>query len=495
VTGKPPSGYSPTALEPDDQDAFRALAHRLLDDMLDDLALRRDRPLWKPIPDAVRALYHEASPRAATPLDALRTRFLTTVLPYATGNTHPGFMGWVHGGGTAIGMVAEMLAAGLNANLGGRDHMPVEVERQVLRWVREWFGMPADAGGVLVTGTSMANVIAVLVARQKALGPAVRRDGVAAAGKRLTAYAGDSAHACVAQAMEVAGLGSAALRRIPLDDAFRVDLRALARTIAADRVAGCAPFLIVGTAGTVDVGAIDDLHALADRAAKEGAWFHVDGAFGALAILSPAIAPRLAGIERADSIAFDFHKWGQVPYDAGCVLVRDGRLHQKTFATPAAYLRREARGLAGGAPWFCDFGPELSRGFRALKVWFTIKHFGTDRLGAVIAECCRLAVALGDRIDAEPDLERLAPIALNVVCFRHRAGDVVTREIAVALQEAGEVAPSTTTIDGRLALRAAIVNHRTAERDIAALVDQAVAAGRRLSGATGGSKPRGTAGT
>jgi aromatic-L-amino-acid decarboxylase len=479
VTGEPPSRYSPTALEPEDWGAFRALAHRLLDDMLDDLAHRRDRPLWQPIPDEVRALYREPSPRGPAPLEALRERFLSTILPYATGNTHPGFMGWVHGGGTALGMVAEMLAAGLNANLGGRDHMPVEVERQVLRWACEWFRFPVDAGGLLVTGTSMANLIAVLVARQRALGAGVRRDGVA--GHRLTAYAGASAHACVGQAMEISGLGSAALRRIPLDDAFRVDQRALAEAIAADRAAGCTPFLIVGTAGTVDVGAIDDLAALADRAAAEGAWFHVDGAFGALGILSPVIAPLLAGIERADSIAFDFHKWGQVPYDAGCVLVRDGRLHQETFAAPAAYLRREARGLAGGAPWLCDFGPDLSRGFRALKVWLTIKHFGTERLGAVMTEHCRLARELAVRVDAEPDLERLAPVALNVVCFRHRAGDEVTRAIAVMLQEAGDVAPSTTVIGGQLVLRAAIVNHRTAEHDVAALVAQAVTAGRRLT--------------
>lgn len=479
MTDRPPSTYSPAALEPEDWGAFRTIAHRLLDDMLDDLAHRRDRPLWQPIPDEVRALYREPSPRGTAPLGGLRERFLATILPYTAGNTHPGFMGWVHGGGTALGMVAEMLAAGLNANLGGRDHMPVEVERQVLRWAHEWFRFPTDAGGVLVTGASTANLIAVLVARQRALGPAVRHDGVAA--HRLTAYAGTSAHACVGQAMEIAGLGGAALRRVPLDGAFRIDQRALAEAIAADRAAGSTPFLIVGTAGTVDVGAIDDLGALADRAAAEGAWFHVDGAMGALGVLSPEIAPLVAGIERADSIAFDFHKWGQVPYDAGCVVVRDGRLHQQTFAAPAAYLRREARGLAGGAPWLCDFGPDLSRGFRALKVWLTIKHFGTDRLGAVMAECCRLARVLGDRIDAEPDLERLAPVALNIVCFRHRAGDDVSRAIAIALQEAGQVAPSTTTIDGRLALRAAIVNHRTAEQDIAALVDQAVAAGRRLA--------------
>jgi glutamate/tyrosine decarboxylase-like PLP-dependent enzyme len=281
------------------------------------------------------------------------------------------------------------------------------------------------------------------------------------------------------QAMEVAGLGSAALRRLPVDAAHRVDLRALSEAIASDRAEGLTPFLVVGTAGTVDVGAIDDLPGMARIAAAEGLWFHVDAAFGALAILSPEIAPLLHGIERADSIAFDFHKWGQVPYDAGCIVVRDGRLHQEAFASPVAYLRREARGLAGGAPWFCDFGPDLSRGFRALKVWLTIKHFGTDRMGASIAECCRLARHLAARIDAEPELERAAPVALNVVCFRVRGGDEANRAVAVELQEAGEVAPSTTTIDGRVVLRAAIVNHRTTEHDVETLVEQALAAARR----------------
>jgi glutamate/tyrosine decarboxylase-like PLP-dependent enzyme len=261
-----------------------------------------------------------------------------------------------------------------------------------------------------------------------------------------------------------------------------VDLAALDAAIAEDRAAGLTPFLVVGSAGTVDTGAVDPLAALATVAAREGAWFHVDGAFGALAMLSPELAPLLAGIERADSIAFDFHKWGQVPYDAGCIVVRDGRLHQQTFASPAAYLRREARGLAGGAPWFCDFGPDLSRGFRALKVWMTLKHFGTERIGASIVECCRLARRLAARVDAEPELERAAPVALNVVCFRVRGDDGVNRAVAVALQEAGEVAPSTTTLDGRVALRAAIVNHRTTERDVDLLVERAIAEARRLVG-------------
>jgi glutamate/tyrosine decarboxylase-like PLP-dependent enzyme len=251
-----------------------------------------------------------------------------------------------------------------------------------------------------------------------------------------------------------------------------MDVAALERAIASDRAAGWTPFFIAGTAGSVDVGAIDPLAALAEIAHREGIWFHVDGAYGALGMLAADIAPRLQGIERADSIAFDFHKWGQVPYDAGFVLVRDGALHRSAFTSPAAYLKREARGMAAGSPWPCDYGPDLSRGFRALKTWFTIKVYGAEKLGKVISNTCVLARYMKQRIEAEPVLELLAPVALNIVCFRYRSADAdrVNADIVVALQESGIAAPSTTTINGCLAIRAAIVNHRTNASDIDALI-------------------------
>ena len=285
--------------------------------------------------------------------------------------------------------------------------------------------------------------------------------------------------------MDLAGLGTDMLRIIPMDRRYRMDIQALAEAIAIDRRAGLTPFLIAGSAGTVDVGAIDDLTALADIARREKLWFHVDGAYGALAMLAPDIAPRLAGIERADSIAFDFHKWGQVPYDAGFILVRDGTLHHSTFASPAAYLGRELRGMAAGSPWPCDFGPDQSRGFReALKTWFTIQHYGAEKLGEAISNTCALAQYMKRRIGEEPELELLAPVELNIVCFRYRSenADEVNRNIVADLQESGIAAPSTTTIDGCLAIRAAIVNHRTDRSDIDALIRTTIAFGdhRRL---------------
>ncbi|UWU82451.1 aspartate aminotransferase family protein [Bradyrhizobium yuanmingense] len=476
------SSVANTPLDPQDWSEFRALAHRMLDETIDGIANVRARPVWRPIPDDVRAAFRADVPREASDLAEVYREFSEHVAPYATGNVHPGFMGWVHGGGTAVGMLAEMLAAGLNANLGGRDHMPIEVERQIVDWMRRLFLFPESASGIFVTGTSMANLMAVLVARTTALGTLARQHGIGNDGALLTAYTSQAAHGCISRAMDIAGLGTDALRKIAVDADHRIDVAALRAQIAVDREVGFKPFLVVASAGTVDIGAIDDLRAIAALCREEGMWFHVDGAFGALAILSPELAPLLGGIELADSIALDFHKWGQVPYDAGFLLVRDGEQHRQAFAQPAAYLSREARGLAAGAVWPCDLGPDLSRGFRALKTWFTLKTFGTDRLGRAIARSCALAKYLEARVLAEPRLELLAPVNLNIVCFRYRSGDAVNREIVADVQESGIAAPSSTTLDGKFAIRAAIVNHRTEEADIDALIAAVLQFGGQRSG-------------
>jgi glutamate/tyrosine decarboxylase-like PLP-dependent enzyme len=484
--------FSLDPASPAEWSALRAQGHRMLDDLFDHLAHIRERPVWQPIPSEVRAAFDEPLPAAPVALTEAHGRFMAQVLPYAVGNAHPRFMGWVHGGGTVEGMLAEMLAAGLNANLGGRDQMPLEVEHQIVRWMRDLFGFPATAGGLLVTGSSMANLIGVLVARTRTLGTLSRQTGVAASadGPRLVAYAAESAHGCVAQAFSISGLGTQALRRVPVGVDHRLDIVALQAQITADRAAGLRPFLVVGTAGTVDTGAVDNLAAIADVARREGLWFHVDGAFGALGMLSPEVAPLLRGMERADSIALDFHKWGQVPYDAGFILVRDQADQLAAFASPAAYLSRHPRGLAAGSPWPCDLGPDLSRGFRALKVWFTLVTHGTDRLGAAIAQSCRLARRLQARIQAEPALELLAPVTLNIVCFRciglpsahgldAAATDQLNAELVADLHESGLAVPSTTTVGGRTAIRVALVNHRTTAADLDVLLDAVLRLGAR----------------
>ena len=440
-------------LDPGNWDELRALGHRMLDDMLDYAADIRERPVWSPIPDHVRGRFRAGLPRKPTELGDVYREFTDFVVPYATGNVHPGFMGWVHGGGTAVGMLAEMLAAGLNANLGGRDHMPIEVERQVVEWTRSMFGFPVGASGIFVTGTSMANLMAVLVARTEALGQSSRHHGIGHDGALLTAYTSKAAHGCIAKAMDIAGFGSHALRNVAVDGDHRIDVAALRAQISADREAGLTPFLVVGSAGTVDIGAIDDLVAMSELCRDEKLWFHVDGAYGALGVLSPEIKPRLAGIERANSIALDFHKWGQVPYDAGFLMVRDGERHRETFAAPAAYLRRETRGLAAGSPWPCDLGPDLSRGFRALKTWFTLKTYGTDKLGAVITPRLRargsyLEARVSGRAAAGIDGAGAAQHCLLPLSRRGCQCDQ-RRASSIDVQESGIAAPSTTLLDGQ----------------------------------------------
>jgi len=462
-------------LDPENWDDFRAQSHRMLDDMVDYLQHIRERPVWQLADEDVRQRFQTPLPASATSLHALHGEFMQHILPYTVGNAHPGFMGWVHGGGTPVGMVAEMLAAGLNANLGGRNQIPVEVERQIISWMRDLFEFPDDASGVLTTGTSAATVIALITARNAALGDSTGLHGMADGHKqRLLAYASSEVHGCVGRALSMIGLGYESLRQIPCNQAYQINLDALQQQIKADRAAGFTPWLIVGSAGTVNTGAIDDLDGLASMASEAGAWFHVDGALGALAMLAADIAPRLRGITRADSLALDFHKWAQVPYDAGMVLIRDGDKHRLSFAAANSYLQREQDGLAANSPWPCDYGIDLSRGFRALKVWFTLKAYGSDKMGAMISHCCELAEFLARRIVMMPEMELMAEVSLNIVCFGYCGDkslssgqyDAINRAMVRHIQISGLAAPSVTTLHGRVVIRAAIVNHRTGQHDI-----------------------------
>ena len=483
--------YTPSAFDPEDWAAFRALGRRMVDDLVDQLQGLADGPVWRPMPDSVRAGFRTPALTSPVAVETVYADYLDTVVPYAGGNRHPGFMGWVQGGGAPVGALAEMLAAGLNMNCGGRDHVGIALEEQVGLWVRNWFGFPSSAKGLFVTGASMANFVACLAARTRALGPEVRAQGLGNA--RLTAYAAEGAHACVVRAMEMAGLGREALRRVPLNADFQMDVRALAARIDADLEAGFRPFLITATAGSVDVGAFDDLSALADVAARHGIWLHVDGAYGALGVHSARVRPKLAGLDRVQSVAFDFHKWGQVPYDAGFVMVADGAGLTDVFASPAAYLSREPEGLAAGDFWPTDYGPDLSRGCRALKTWFVLRTCGVEAIGAAIDNGLDLAAALRRRIAEAPDLEQLGPSDLNIVCFRWIPGrescgaadpslDRLNRETARRLQLKGRVAPSLTQIDGKVALRAALFNPRATLSDINALVDGVRFEGAALAG-------------
>jgi glutamate/tyrosine decarboxylase-like PLP-dependent enzyme len=458
-------------LDPENWDQFRADAHQALDDMLAHLEGVRDGKVWQQAPEHIRQEFTAGLPRAPQDLSDVLDVFDEAIVPYANGNRHPLFMGWVHGAGTPVGMVAEMLAAGLNSNCGGRNHIALDVERQIVRWAAEMLGFPADASGLFVTGTSIANFLAVLVARNATLGHDIRKKGLRSA-PQLTAYASAQAHGCVIQAVELAGIGSDNLRLIPVDGAGRIRIDLLREAVARDRAAGMKPFLIAGTAGTVNTGAIDDLTAMADFAQAEKLWFHIDGAFGALCALSHKLRPLIAGLERADSVAYDFHKWAHVPYDAGFLLVRDPEMHRATFAAPMTYLSRAPSGLAAGETWPCDLGPDLSRGFRALKTWFTFRVFGADRIAACIEHTCEVAQYLAAKLGQSQTYEVCAPVALNIVCFTVKANGVENNpKIVMALHNSGDAAPSLTILDGKPVIRCAIVNHRTTMKDIDAFMD------------------------
>ncbi len=440
--------------------------------IIDDLQTLRQRPVWIETPDSVTNRLNVPAPREKIGLAETLAEFSETIKPYVVGNRHPAFFGWAHGAGTPVGMVAEMLAAGLNANCGGRNHVGIELERRIAAWMAAAFSFPDTASGLFVAGTSLANFLGVLIARRDCLGETVRREGIG--GEKLRAYASTEAHGCVALAMDMAGLGTESLRKIACDAQGRMDMDVLRARVAADRTAGEKPLLIVASAGTVNFGAFDPLEALADFAREEKLWLHVDGAFGALAIFSDRLKPLLAGIERADSIAFDFHKWAHVPYDAGFILTRDGAAQRRAFASPAAYLTRAEAGLAAGETWPCDLGPDLSRGFRALKVWMTLRTFGTRALGEAMEGNCATARRLAELIEGSEQFRLVAPVPLNIVCFRVIAeDDNANRRLVEAMHVKGIAAPSITLIDGRAAIRCAIFNHRTTPEDIEIFFAQA----------------------
>jgi aromatic-L-amino-acid decarboxylase len=480
---------SSDSLDPADWEAFRSLAHSTLDEAIAFVRSVRDRPVWQPVPKSVQAKLEEPLPVVPQGLPAVCGDFRELVLPFPVGNIHPRFFGWVHGVGLPSGIVAELLAAALDANCGGRDHAGLYVERAVINWCRSLFGFPDGSTGLLLTGTSMANLVGLTVARNSHGDGSIRLRGLPSRSKALVAYASEEAHSSVTRAVEILGLGTESLRRVRVDADFRMDVRALREAIAADRDAGGEPFCVIGTAGTVNTGAIDDLESLAAICREEHLWFHVDGAFGALAALSEELRPRLLGMERADSLAFDFHKWMHVQYDAGCLLVRDGERHRAAFSMRPAYLRSVGRGLASGGEWPADLGPELSRGFRALKVWFALKEHGATAFARSIERNCRQAQYLAGLVREAPGVELLSAPSLNIVCFRFHppdwddaALDRLNEDVVVELQESGVAAPSTTRIHGALAIRVNLTNHRTRRLDLDLLMKAAAdAAARRIA--------------
>lgn len=469
------------SLDPENWDDFRKAAHAMLDASIDKLARAKEGRVWTPLPEDIKSVIETELPKDGMPEKAMQAD-LESFLLYGVGNTHPRFFGWVHGAGAPSGLMADITAAAMNVNAGGRNHIAPVVERQVVSWSAQMMGMPETTSGLVVSGTSLATIIALKVARDQALKSAATK-GISAS--NLTGYTSEQTHSCVSRAFDLLGLGKDNLRKISCNADFEMDTNALEQQIKTDKAAGLSPFVIIGTAGAVNMGAIDDLETLADIAAAHKLWFHVDGAFGAAAIIGDMAKSRLSGLARVDSLAFDFHKWLQVNYDAGCVLIRDADAHKASFSDRPEYLRGSERGLAGGAFWAVDYGPELSRGFRALKVWAHIKHHGIKALAAVIDRNIEQARYLEGLILASKHLEMLAPVPLNICCYRYKFSgpncDDMNLELVARLQESGIAVPSTTVINGQVAIRVNLTNHRTQRSDLDMLVGAAEDIGAEMA--------------
>jgi glutamate/tyrosine decarboxylase-like PLP-dependent enzyme len=358
-----------------------------------------------------------------------------------------------------------------------------------LRWLAELMGMPPETSGILTGGGTMANLLGLAVGRHAKAGFDIRQHGLQSGQPRLLVYGSSETHSWAEKAVELMGLGRDSYRIIPVDADFQIDLDQLESQIERDRAAGHCPAVVIANCGTVNTGAIDDLARLAEICRRNNLWFHVDGAFGALLRLSKDHAALVRGIEQADSLAFDLHKWIYLPFEIGCVLVRDPQLHTATFATQASYLEEMPGGImAGGLP-FADRGIELTRSFRALKLWMSLETHGVRTYGDLIARNVQQAAHLEALINESPRLQLLAPRPTNVVCFRYVCAgfseeetNALNRQLLIELQESGGYIVSSTTLGGRYALRVAITNHRSRMDDFTALAEESVRLGDRLSG-------------
>jgi aromatic-L-amino-acid/L-tryptophan decarboxylase len=453
---------------------FRRLGYRAVDLLTEHFAALADRPVRSPVPDLVRGdLMDAPAPQEGSDPETLLNEIAAKVLGYPMGNGSPRFFGWVNSPAAPVAVLADLLASGLNPSVAGGDHAGTYVEHAVLRWMRGMVRLPAEGGGILTSGGSVANLIGLAVMRHVRTAGRVRADGLVR--PALIVYTSSEGHSCIQKAIELLGIGHAQLRRVPVDTAWQMDVAALDRQIEADIAAGLTPACVVATAGTVNTGAIDPLARIQAVCRQRSLWFHIDGAYGGPAALVPDLAPLYDGIEGADSVAIDPHKWMYVPVECGCALVRDRQAMRDTFSLVPPYLRDDT-----ALPWFSEFGIQQSRGFRALKLWTALRHVGIEGYRRSIARDIGLARALQQRLRAAADFELMSDGPLSITCFRHRPEtfrgtdadlDRANRALLDAIQNEGHVFLTGTELQGRFALRACIVNFRTKEADLDALLD------------------------
>ena len=469
-----------------DPEELRRLGARAAELVAEQRAELEGRPVFGKVGEAALG-FDEPLPESGEPAEAVLAAVRERILPRPFGNSHPRFFAFINATADPLGIVSDYLAASMNSNCWGGDHAAIHVEKQVLKWLAAILGLPETSEGILTSGGSMANFTALATAR-RAMAPEVRESGFAGT-EPLVVYVSDEVHNCVDKAVDLLGIGWRQLRKIPTDDRYRIRVELLELAIAEDRRAGRKPAIVVGNAGTVNTGAIDPLEQLADLCARERLWFHVDGAYGAMACVSSRLRPLFRGLERADSVAADPHKWLYVPYEAGATLVREPGRMAEAFQRPAPYLVHDPESPVRGPVSFNERGPELSRGFKALKVWMGLKRHGVRGYAEAVEHDVAMARALADAVIAHPDFELLAPPVLSIVGFRYRPKgrdlDEATlaslnRRIVNALVGSGAFFLAPTLLKGRTAMRVAIVNFRTRETDVRALVDEAAACGRRL---------------
>jgi aromatic-L-amino-acid decarboxylase len=463
-----------------DEPTLRAAAHRIADLAADHVVRLPERPVFRPVPSDLADRWRaEKWAEHGAGLDQILAEIEQDVLPYPFGNGHPRFHAWVNSPPDRAALLINLLADAVNPSCAGGNHAALHIERLVIRWLTEMVGLPPTAGGLLVSGGSLATVTALAAAREAHAPFDARTEGLAG-GPPLTVYAGTEAHSAITKAVELLGIGRRNLHVIASTDGRRLDAGLLDRELEAARRRREHPIAVVASAGTTSTGAIDPLGEIADVCARHDVWLHVDGAYGAPAILSGRFRGDLAALARADSVAVDPHKWLYVPVDAGALLVRDpGRLRD-AFSLVPPYLRvqHDPSGVSD-APWMSEYGPEQTRPFRALRVWAALKSTGREGYRTLIEHDLDLADKLAARVLEHPSLE-LDSAGLSVVCFRYRASeasDQVQSDIASRIQLGGESFLTTTELDGRTVLRACFLNPLTTDEDVGALVDLVAAAG------------------